>query len=145
MMFLIKKLILLLTSHKKLTKRQSVTILWRKEKKIPWFFPGLYSCIPRMLSRRTSTRLRYTVVPLDSFTLFTLGSRGFFFLSIMMVRHETNVSGALSNRKHGLFHIKYFENGPLEPGYTFVRRDFPCILYLIRVSYLAEIFPLKLC
>ena len=54
-----------------------------------------------------------------------------------MVRDETNVSGALSNRKHGLFHIKYFENGPQEPGYTFVRRDFPCILYLIRVSYLA--------
>ena len=26
-----------------------------------------------------------------------------------------SVSGALSNRKHGLFHIRYFENGPLEP------------------------------
>ena len=25
------------------------------------------------------------------------------------------VSAALSNRKHGLFHIRYFENGPLEP------------------------------
>ena len=22
----------------------------------------------------------------------------------------------LSNRKHGLFHIRYFENGPQEPG-----------------------------
>ena len=52
-----------------------------------------------------------------------------FFLSILMqVREESastmceaprekkyNVSGALSNRKHGLFHIKYFENGPPEP------------------------------
>ena len=26
------------------------------------------------------------------------------------------VSGALLNRKHALFHIRYFENGPLEPG-----------------------------
>ena len=25
----------------------------------------------------------------------------------------------IANRKHGLFHIRYFENGPLEPGYTF--------------------------
>ena len=31
------------------------------------------------------------------------------------------VSGALSNSKHGLFHIRYFENGPLEPGT--VRRE----------------------
>ena len=38
-----------------------------------------------------------------------------FFLSILMVR-GVSVSGALSNRKHGLFHIRYFENGPLEPG-----------------------------
>ena len=56
----------------------------------------------------------------------------FFFLSsILIVRGEAastrreapreknnrSVSGALSNRKHGLFHIRYFENGPLEPGY----------------------------
>ena len=34
-------------------------------------------------------------------------------------RHERrSVSGALSNCKHGLFHIRYFENGPLEPGYS---------------------------
>ena len=39
-----------------------------------------------------------------------------FFLSILLVRGEVK-SGALSNRKHGLFHIRYFENGPLEPGY----------------------------
>ena len=31
-------------------------------------------------------------------------------------REKNNVSGALSNRKHGLFYIRYFENGPLEPG-----------------------------
>ena len=31
-------------------------------------------------------------------------------------REKNNVSGALSNRKHGLFHIRYFGNGPLEPG-----------------------------
>ena len=28
-------------------------------------------------------------------------------------------TGAQSNRKHGLFHIRYFENGPVELGYTF--------------------------
>ena len=44
-----------------------------------------------------------------------------FFLSILMVRGEApreknNVSGALSNRKHDLFYIRYFEDGPLEPG-----------------------------
>ena len=60
----------------------------------------------------------------------TLGSRGYF-LSILMVlgeaastrrgapRDKNNVSGALSNRKHGLFHIRYFGNGPLEPGQYF--------------------------
>ena len=63
----------------------------------------------------------------------TLSSRGYFFLSLLMVRGEAasprreapreknNVSGALSNRKHGLFHIRYFENGPLEPGYPLGR------------------------
>ena len=25
-------------------------------------------------------------------------------------------SGAFSNREHGLFHLKYFDNGPLERG-----------------------------
>ena len=45
-----------------------------------------------------------------------------FFLSILMVRGEAAstrreaLSGALSNRTQGLFHIRYFENGPLEPG-----------------------------
>ena len=29
---------------------------------------------------------------------------------------ERSVSGALSNRKHGLFHVRYFEHGQLEPG-----------------------------
>ena len=57
--------------------------------------------------------------------------RSFFLSSILIVRGEAastrreapreknnrSVSGALSNRKHGLFHIRYFENGPLEPGY----------------------------
>ena len=38
-----------------------------------------------------------------------------FFLSILMVRGEA-ASTKLSNRKHDLFHIRYFENGPLEPG-----------------------------
>ena len=52
----------------------------------------------------------------------TLGSRGYLFLSMLMVlgeapstrrgapRDKNNVSGALSNRKHGLFHIRYFGN-----------------------------------
>ena len=34
---------------------------------------------------------------------------------------ECQETGALSNRKHGLFHIRYFENGPLEPGYLHKR------------------------
>ena len=29
---------------------------------------------------------------------------------------QRSVSGALSSRKHGLFHIRYFEHGQLEPG-----------------------------
>ena len=29
---------------------------------------------------------------------------------------QRSESGALSNCKHGLFHIRYFENGPLEQG-----------------------------
>ena len=58
--------------------------------------------------------------------------RSVFFLSSILIVHgeaastrrevpreknNRSVSGALSNRKHGLFHIRYFENGPLEPGY----------------------------
>ena len=31
---------------------------------------------------------------------------------------QRSISGALTNSKHGLFHIRYFENGPLEPGYV---------------------------
>ena len=31
--------------------------------------------------------------------------------------HQSSVSETLSNHKHGLFHLRYFENGPLEPGY----------------------------
>ena len=30
---------------------------------------------------------------------------------------QRSVSGALPIHKHGLFHTRYFENGPLEPGY----------------------------
>ena len=49
--------------------------------------------------------------------------RIFFFLSILMVRGEAASTRreapriALSNREHDLFHFRYFENGPLEPGY----------------------------
>ena len=50
----------------------------------------------------------------------TLGSRGYFFLTISMVRGEApreySISESLSNRKHGLFHIRYFENRPLKSG-----------------------------
>ena len=48
--------------------------------------------------------------------LLTLGSRGYFFLLTLMVRGETASTrreaprGAFSNRKQGLFHIRYFEN-----------------------------------
>ena len=34
---------------------------------------------------------------------------------------ERQETGALSNRKHSLFHIRYFENGSLEPGYLHKR------------------------
>ena len=51
-----------------------------------------------------------------------LGSRGYFFLMDTAgsrrqqgADRRESVLGALSNRKHGLFHIRYFENGPLEP------------------------------
>ena len=37
-------------------------------------------------------------------------------LSVLGFVKQKNKSGALSNRKDGLFHIRYFENGPLEPG-----------------------------
>ena len=57
-----------------------------------------------------------------SLTDCTLGSRGYFFLMDtdgsrrqQSADRRKSVSGALSNRKHGLFHIRYFENGPLEP------------------------------
>ena len=50
----------------------------------------------------------------------TLGSGGYFFLTISMVRGEApreySISESLSNRKHGLFHIRYFENRPLKSG-----------------------------
>ena len=32
---------------------------------------------------------------------------------------DSEVRSALSNRKHGLFRSRYFENGPLEPRYVF--------------------------
>ena len=50
-----------------------------------------------------------------------------FFLLTLMVRGETASTrreaprGAFSNRKQGLFHFRYFENGPLEPGYHLLR------------------------
>ena len=31
-------------------------------------------------------------------------------------KKQKSVSGALSNRKHGLFHLGYFKNGLLKPG-----------------------------
>ena len=33
-------------------------------------------------------------------------------------RQKKKTYQTLSNRKHCLFHIRYFENGPLEPGYS---------------------------
>ena len=61
----------------------------------------------------------------------TLSSRGYFFLihtdgsrrsrfneaRSAERKKKSPVSEALSNRKQGLCHIRYFENGPLEPGY----------------------------
>ena len=46
----------------------------------------------------------------------TLSSGRYFFLIDTDGSRRSCVSGALSNRKHGLFHIRYFENGTLEPG-----------------------------
>ena len=60
---------------------------------------------------------RFKMAKIDPVSPYYPGfQRIFFFLSILMVGGEVK-SGALSNRKHGLFHIRYFENGPLEPGY----------------------------
>ena len=33
---------------------------------------------------------------------------------------DSEARSALANCKHGLFHSRYFENGPLEPGHIFV-------------------------
>ena len=62
--------------------------------------------------KRTCTKLGRDV---------TLGSRGCFFLSILIVRGKAastrlEAPRALLNCKHGLFHIRYFENGSLEQG-----------------------------
>ena len=35
----------------------------------------------------------------------------------MRMGDQRSVSGTLSNLKHGIFYIRYFENGPLEPRY----------------------------
>ena len=57
--------------------------------------------------------------------------RLFFLIEFLVVRGEAAsakreapreknciiVSGALSNRKHGFFYPRYFDNGPLESGY----------------------------
>ena len=60
---------------------------------------------------------RFKMAKIDPVSPYYPGfQRIFFFLSILMVGGEVK-SGAFSNRKHGLFHIRYFENGPLEPGY----------------------------
>ena len=44
-----------------------------------------------------------------------------FFLSILVVRDEAVSAKREATRekqkKHGLFYIRYFENGTLEPGY----------------------------
>ena len=55
-----------------------------------------------------------------------------FLLSILTVRGE---AASTSNRKHGLFHIRYFENGPLEPGYpTICMNDNFWIIYTFEGS-----------
>ena len=48
----------------------------------------------------------------------TLGSRGYLFLidTDRLRRNRVNEAQSVSNRKHGLFPIRCFENGPLEPG-----------------------------
>ena len=47
--------------------------------------------------------------------LSTIGSRGYFFLSILMVLHG-EAGAKRREKKHSLFQNRYFENGPLEPG-----------------------------
>ena len=52
--------------------------------------------------------------------LFTLGSKGYFFLidpTYGSRRARVNKARALSNREHGSFNLRYFKNGPLDPGY----------------------------
>ena len=50
------------------------------------------------------------------FLIDTDGSRRSRVNEVRRAEGKNNVSGALSNRKHGLFHIGYLGNGPLEPG-----------------------------
>ena len=60
-------------------------------------------------NKQQNTEVSHSEIHGSSSHGFTPGSRGYFFL--------IDTDGALSNRKHGLFHITYFENGPLQPGY----------------------------
>ena len=46
----------------------------------------------------------------------TFGSGRYFLLTDTDGSRQSHISGTLPNRKHGLFHIRYSENGPLEPG-----------------------------
>ena len=96
-------------------------------------------CFTNQLNKYRGTKRlvydRLCNISLDPSCFPTLGSRGYFFLIdtdlIVPRRSRVNearsaerkerepyqtVAEALLNHKHGLFHIRYFENGPLEPG-----------------------------
>lgn len=52
----------------------------------------------------------------DTFDYADSGYYRFFFLLSFPIP-DSSVSEAVSIRVHGLFHPRYLENGPLEPGY----------------------------
>ena len=68
-------------------------------------------------------------VPEDIFFLLTLMVRG----EVASTRRKAP-RGAFLNRKHCLFYIRYFENGPLEPGYHLLRSK-----HVMRALYIATI------
>ena len=87
--------------------------------------------IPTTLESNAIFKLRPIFINSLLFARSTiLGSRENFFLSILIVRgakrrekknNRPSVSGALPNHKHDLFHIRYFENAPMGPGYRSTR------------------------
>ena len=120
--------------HKGVDGTREISSLFREKSNVPQNL-----CFTNQLNKYRGTKRlvydRLCNISLDPSCFPTLGSRGYFFLIdtdlIVPRRSRVNearsaarierepyqiVAEALLNHKHGLFHIRYFENGPLEPG-----------------------------